>query len=104
MLGLAFGVPFSLDRVDFIEFVKTPIIKRFIRALLGVGLSFLIRWVFILINENSFTQLHNDTVKTYALGTILPKTIIAFVVTGPFLVVCKWLRLVGDGTKTQERS
>lgn len=104
VLGLTFGVPYSLDRVDFIEFVKTPFLKRFIRAALGVGLSFLIRWVFILINEKQYSISYNDVLKTYTTSTILPVTIIAFIVTGPFLVVCKWLHLVGDGTYTQERS
>lgn len=90
--GLAFGMPFSLEYVDFIEFVLTPIWKKCIRGLLAFGLSLCILAIF------QFTiDLPGNNDHTYHLlmFNILPNFLVTFIVSGPFIIVCQYLGLVG---------
>ena len=48
---MGFGCSYSLVAVDCIDFVKTAMWKKLIRAALGVGIAILVNYIFGLLAE-----------------------------------------------------
>jgi ABC-type Co2+ transport system permease subunit len=87
---MGFGSSYSLVEVDCIDWVKTSLKKRLIRTFLGALIAIGMYSFFKLI---AFSE---NPVTSYVANQLIASFIIPFVIYGPFLVLCKRLRLVED--------
>ena len=88
LVGMGFGCSYSLVEVDCIDWVKTRLGKRLLRASLGCGIAFLLGWAAqkVKIDDQHFTD--------YLVNMVFPFLLIPFLIYGPFLTFCQKINLV----------
>jgi len=88
LVGMAFGCSYSLVEVNCIDWVKTSLLKRLMRATLGCVISAGLYFAFQLID------IDDQHLTEYLLTMVLPFMIIPFFIYGPFLIICQKIGLV----------
>jgi len=89
LVGMGFGCSYSLVDVDCIDWVKTSLGKRILRALIGCGLACGIYLVF----DMEF-NIDNQHMTEYLVKTLVPYLLIPFFAYGPYLILCQKIGLV----------
>jgi hypothetical protein len=84
------------------DFVRTSPGRKFLRLILGLFLSGG-AWYLIFILNNMYLdqnkQVAPSPVTTYFFQRAFPQLFISFMMYGPFLNLCQYLKLVGNGEK-----
>lgn len=82
LVGMSFGCSFSLVEVDCIDWVKTSLKKRLVRAVIGTGIAIGLRELF------RYISIEDQQLTEYMVNLLLPSLVIPFLIYGPFLILC----------------
>mmetsp|Transcript_36910 Transcript_36910/g.56518 ORF Transcript_36910/g.56518 Transcript_36910/m.56518 type:complete len:211 (-) Transcript_36910:30-662(-) len=88
MIGMGFGCSYSLVTVDCIDWVKTALWKRLLRAAIGCTIAVGIFW---LTNLGATKDQH---LTEFFINRMIPNLLIPFLLYGPYLILCQKIGLV----------